>query len=196
MKKSLTGITKPRTSHIWERDNHDWYQEPPWVSARLLDVERFVGVIWDPCCGGGNILKSAAQAGLVALGSDVVVRYDGAKALDFLTCDWRADNIVCNPPFAKAQQFAELAVERVKRKAAMLFPVRRLNAARWLHALPLARAWLLTPRPSRPPGDVIARGEKPGGGTVDFCWLVFDRNHKGPAALKWLNRDSKDHVRA
>jgi hypothetical protein len=49
--------------------------------------------------------------------------------------------------------------------------------------------WLLTPRPSMPPGEVIARGEKPGGGKTDFCWLVFDRTHSGPPELRWLHRD-------
>jgi hypothetical protein len=55
--------------------------------------------------------------------------------------------------------------------------------------LPLAKIYLLTPRPSMPPGDMIARGEKPGGGKTDFCWLVFDRTYIGPPTLRWLHRD-------
>jgi hypothetical protein len=47
----------------------------------------------------------------------------------------------------------------------------RLNAARWLKPLSLAKIYLLTPRPSMPPATFIARGDKPGGDTVDFCWL-------------------------
>jgi transposase len=34
-----------------------------------------------------------------------------------------------------------------------------------------------------------AGGEKPGGGRMDFCWLVFDENHNGPPELRWLHRD-------
>lgn len=50
--------------------------------------------------------------------------------------------------------------------------------------------WLMTPRPSMPPGHVIARGEKPGGGKMDFCWLVWDRSyHQGAPELRWLRRD-------
>ena len=55
--------------------------------------------------------------------------------------------------------------------------------------LPLRRIWLLTPRPSIPPGYVIARGEKPGGGKTDFTWLIFERGYTGKAEVDWLHRD-------
>ncbi len=69
-------------------------------------------------------------------------------------------------------------------------PVGRLNAAHWLKGTPLARVWLMTPRPSMPPGHVITRGEKPGGGKVDFCWLVWTRGRTAPAEMRWLRRDA------
>ena len=47
----------------------------------------------------------------------------------------------------------------------MLVPLRRLPAAHWLEHLPLETVWLLTPRPSIPPGSYIAAGHKPGGGS-------------------------------
>jgi hypothetical protein len=49
----------------------------------------------------------------------------------------------------------------------------------------LARAFveraLNVARPSMPPGEVIARGEKAKGGKTDFCWLV---SHQGPAMIR------------
>ena len=63
------------------------------------------------------------------------------------------------------------------------------NAARWLEQTPLARIWLLTPRPSMPPGEAILRGEKPAGGKVDFCWLVFEVGYYGKSIVRWLQRD-------
>ncbi len=71
----------------------------------------------------------------------------------------------------------------------MIFPTARLNAAHWLKGTPLARVWLMTPRPSMPPGHTITAGEKPGGGKVDFCWLVWTKGRIGPADLRWLRRD-------
>ena len=73
-------------------------------------------------------------------------------------------------------------------KIAMIWLTRRLNAARWLQDTPLARIYLLTPRPSMPPGHVILAGEKPGGGKQDFCWLVFECGHAGPPDVRWLHR--------
>jgi hypothetical protein len=72
----------------------------------------------------------------------------------------------------------------------MIWLVPRLNAARWLADTPLARVWLLTPRPSMPPGHVIANGEKPGGGSQDFAWLVWEQGYRGKPELGWLRRDS------
>jgi hypothetical protein len=55
--------------------------------------------------------------------------------------------------------------------------------------------WLLTPRPSMPSGTVYreyeAAGKRPGGGTVDYCWLVWEQGYLGSTTIKWLNRDAK-----
>jgi hypothetical protein len=44
-----------------------------------------------------------------------------------------------------------------------------------------------------PPGDYILAGKKPGGGKVDFCWLIFEQGYRGKAETDWLHRD-KDHA--
>jgi hypothetical protein len=64
-----------------------------------------------------------------------------------------------------------------------------LNAAHWLQETSLSRIWLLSPRPSMPPGSYILAGGKPGGGRADFCWLIFERGYAGPPTMAWLYRD-------
>lgn len=177
-------------AHAWEREANEHYVEPAWCSMRLFDEEQF-GAVHDPCCGFGTIVKSAWSHGLSATGSDLVDRgFEQGSVQDFFTIDRWFDCIVCNPPFDVAPQFAERAIMLAHRKVAMIFPVARLNAARWLNGTPLRRVWLLTPRPSMPPGHVIAAGGKPGGGKTDFCWLVWERGYTGSAELRWLRRDS------
>jgi hypothetical protein len=181
-----------RRSHLFDRDDHDFYVEPAWCAARLLAVEPFAGLIWDPAAGLGTILRAARAAGLSNLASDIADRGCGARH-DFLTAPaltTGAFSVVTNPPFALAREFVERALTLGAAKVAVIFPTARLNAARWLEALPLSRIWLLTPRPSMPPGNVILRGEKPGGGKTDFAWLVFDRTYSGPPVMRWLHRDS------
>jgi hypothetical protein len=181
---------RPRQSHIFARDDHDFYIEPPWCSERLFAVEPFAGLIWDPAAGSGTIPRAARTAGLSDFASDIADRGCESRQ-DFLIAPAPAEafNVVTNPPFGLARGFVERALTLGAVKTAIIFPTARLNAARWLKPLPLAKIYLLTPRPSMPPGEVIARGEKPGGGKTDFCWLVLDRTHSGPPTMSWLHRD-------
>jgi hypothetical protein len=186
--------TRPLNAKVWVRETNEHYVEPHWCSERLFAVEQFENLIWDPCCGFGRIPESAKRADYSAIGTDLVDR--GYRDL-FGTCDFltsrrvipQAFSIVCNPPFNIAGKFATHALSTAAEKVAMIFPTARLNAAHWLRETPLARVWLMTPRPSMPPGHTITAGEKPGGGKMDFCWLVWTKGRIGPADLRWLRRD-------
>jgi hypothetical protein len=199
---------RQRDSHIFQREQHDHYAEPHWCSARLFDVEEFEGSIWDPCCGWGRIPEAAERCGYHMVGSDVVDRAEHrGRSVPFLEADFlnwptgmdppAAGNIVTNPPFNLLREITERALQVSTRKVAILCPLRRLPAARWLEALPLARVWLMTPRPSMPSGAHIRAGGKVGGGTQDYCWLVFDHSIERAVAqrlpeLRWLHRDPQE----
>lgn len=188
------GALKKLDAHIWEREANDHYVEPEWVSRRLFDDEPFEGAVWDPACGFGRICESARLAGHPIVYSDICDRgYDphNLKVIcDFLeTWGKRAQNIVTNPPFDIADKFALHALKLALHKVAIVFPTARLNAAHWIRGTPLRRVWMLTPRPSMPPGHVIARGEKPGGGKMDYCWLVWEQGYTGEPEMGWLRRD-------
>jgi hypothetical protein len=185
--------TRPLNAKVWEREVDEHYVEPHWCSERLFVEEKFDGPVWDPCCGFGRIPNAAIKAGLLAVGTDIRDRgyADFGGLCNFLTAtDNRAGSIVCNPPFNIAPQFALYALQLPNwSKIAMIFPTARLNAAHWIQGTPLARVWLMTPRPSMPPGHTITAGEKPGGGKTDFCWLVWSKDHVGTAELRWLRRN-------
>jgi hypothetical protein len=88
------------------------------------------------------------------------------------------------------REFTERALRLARNRVCILCPVARLNAARWLQLSgTLRQILLLTPRPSMPPGEVVLGGGKAGGGKADFCWLEFERGHKGEPYLNWLHRD-------
>jgi hypothetical protein len=186
---------KRRNSHVFEKAKDGFYVEPSWVSQRLFEVETFAPIIYDPACGWGTILHSARAAGYGIAGSDLVDRkkhrLKNFGCQDFLNdgfsrvCNF---SIVCNPPFDRIEEFCVRALKFAD-KVAMIMLTRRLNAAHWLRDLPLKTVYLLSPRPSMPPGAWIAAGNKPGGGTQDFCWLVMDSKFKGVPQLKWLHRD-------
>lgn len=188
-------MNKPIAAQSWVREPNEHYVEPFWCSERLFEEEKFDGLVWDPCCGFGRIPDSARKAGHTAIGSDIVDRgyrdFGGVK--NFLDeASAHAPNIVCNPPFNIAGAFGGHALRLAGvQKVAMIFPTARLNAAHWIQGTPRARVWLMTPRPSMPPGHTITAGEKPGGGKMDFCWLVWERGRIGPADLRWLRKTPK-----
>ena len=195
--KPLRGPLRKRRSHLWERDPHDWYVEPSWVSARLFKSEQFEGRVYDPACGCGTIVKSALDAGLMAYGSDIVNRgWDSTRTPhDFLTTPAaeRHDNIVSNCPFGIAEKFVAHALQIAERKVAMLLPANWVQGdkrSRWLATTPLRRVLFITPRPSMPPGSALAAGQKPGNGTTDYAWFIWLRGYDGAPECGWLRRDA------
>jgi hypothetical protein len=183
------GLSRAKHTHIFKRDRNDRYVEPRWCSARLFALEHFDGAVHDPAAGTGQILTAATAAGLDATGADIApLKNPALPAIDFFTDTTRRNNIITNPPYGCMREFAEHALTLAERKAALLVPLARLNAARWLEATPLRRVLLLTPRPSIPPLSYIRGGGKPQGGRVDFCWLVWERGYRGRPQLRWLAR--------
>jgi hypothetical protein len=196
----------PKLSHVWDRDEHDWYVEPQWVTERLLEQEEFAGEIHDPACGQGNIVKAvyASPHNYTITCSDIVLRGQGwvqalARRRDFLKTSVEHDNIISNPPFKLCDApdgthpFVDQCLKLARRKVALLLPARWLFGAKrsaWLEQTPLQRIYFITPRPSMPPGAVLQAGEKPGGGTQDFVWLVWDHpmENYGRPSVAWLRR--------
>lgn len=200
---STEEVVRERKSSLWKREINDWYQEPAWTSKRLFDVEPFQGEIFDPAAGAGTIVKSAIAAGYAASGSDLIIR--SKTLVEQEPRDWLApsnrswDNIVSNPPFKLCDDkrtgtfpFVERCLERARRKVALLLPSKWIQGdkrSRWLAMSPLRAVYYLTPRPSMPPGHVIAAGMKPGNGTTDFAWYVWLHGYDGEADTRWIRRD-------
>lgn len=191
-----------KKAHIHARDPHDWYVESEACTRALLRVERFFGTIWDPACGQGNIMRACRSTGLKAVGSDVVRRapVEGDPwwfgVCDFLQ-DTRApscESIITNPPFFKAkgtEAFIRKAVTIAQHKVAIFTDVKFLAGGARASGLyaehPPSRVWILSPRPSCPPGEWLKAGNKAGGGTADWCWTVWDLTAPpAPTQIHWL----------
>jgi len=189
----MTAQAKSKGAHIWQLDPGQHYVEPSWCSERLFEAEPFAGTVLDPCAGFGRIPLAARAAGLTAYAGDIVDRGCAGGLdyeVDFLSFNVRHDNVVCNPPFTLIREIVDHALVLATRKVATIVPTRRLNAAgQWLTETPLYRIWLLTPRPSMPPGSYLQAGYKARGGTADFCWLVWLQGFDGEPTTRWLHRD-------
>lgn len=189
-----------KKSHLWERDEYDWYVEPSSATEALLTVERFVGKIHDPCCGQGNIVNALIGGGYEATGSDVVRRTDAdwfTGQRDFMDAiEIAAPNIVMNPPFFRAkgaEAFIRTALDVASAKVAAFVDIRFIAGDKRANGLfadhPPHRVWIVTPRVSCPPGSYLAAGNKAGNGSSDWCWLVWDKAVPfAGTELSWLRR--------
>jgi hypothetical protein len=181
----------------YARAADDWYVEPPWVSERLLDAERFDGGAHDPACGVGTIPGVLASRDLPASGADIVDRAQGRfEVRDFLipipSPAW--SNVICNPPASKLVAFVEQALAQVEPGGlvAVLAPL-KWAASQGRYALfsrpEMERIVVLSRRPLCPPGALLqAQGEGLRRcGSIDFAWYLW-RGGKAHADARvgWL----------
>lgn len=194
---------KAKQAHVWARDGLDWYVEPAEATRALLRVERFIGRTLDPACGRGNIVRALRDAGYDAVGSDIKRRVAAGTEwfvgeFDFLSIEGVTYHNICmNPPFYKAkgaEAFIRRALAMVPGKVAAFVDLKFLagsgRANGIYRELPPHRIWIVTPRPSCPPGEYLEAGGKAGGGTADYCWLVWDNASPSRATVTdWLRAD-------
>lgn len=208
----------PKNAFIYERDGLDFYSEPRWCVDLLIDAERFAGKVWDPACGNGTIGRAFAARNHPIRSTDIAPRPYAERQLDFLdgadASYTRADHIVCNPPFSQAEDFIRRGLQMASRSAAFLLPLKWLASdARQRFFAEVgrpARVYVLADRASMPPGDFLdaetglfaiddpnphpekgprwRAGDKPKGGAIDYCWVVFVPGYGGPTDLRWLSK--------
>jgi hypothetical protein len=165
----------------------------------LLDEESdWPEPILDPACGSGNVVRACQARGLKVIGTDIAARGFGRKERDFLHDEpiIRPAAIICNPPYKMAVRFIKRALEPGVSKFAMLVGDKfRYSQARWYELFrdhPPARVYVLTRRPSLPPGELYLAGKIDAkGGTKDYEWMVWDRAHTGPTITIWLPPDRR-----
>lgn len=180
---------KTKKAHIFKRDPLEWYVEPEDCTAALLTVERFVGSVLDPACGQGNIVRTLRDKHVEAFGSDIKRRVPEDTEwflgeVDFLTLPpscVQQSNIITNPPFFRGvgtEAFIRASLKAASHKVAVYTDLKFLAGAKRAGGLYAEhtphRVWLLTPRPSCPPGEYLLAGNKAGGGTADWVWIVWD----------------------
>jgi hypothetical protein len=179
-----------------ERAENDFYIEPRWLVEALLDAERFEGSVYDPFCGGGNIVGACLERGLAAVGTDLFDRGFGTRRDAFCIAE-PIDNVLCNPPFKRIEEVIRHFSPLVQRKLVLLARLNVLEGQerRALFAeSPPARVWISSRRPSIPPGDLAHPRDQFGamnplpasGGSTAFAWVVWDREYVGPPVLGWL----------
>lgn len=200
-------------SKKWERADRDWYRESARVVEQLVHGLALAGVgfdddlIWDPCCGAGNVLDVMKRYGHPTVGSDVVDRHPRhrffrANVLSQVrrapTQPGRQTSIVSNTPYSYEPDIAERIIDFVLerfpvRRAAFILPIAFLAGQERWRGNKFAGRWkpshtcIFRERHTMPPGHLIDQMENAySGGMQDYCALVFTRPHRWRTETIWL----------
>lgn len=194
-------------SEKYAQDEHGWYREPPdCVEALFRAIDFRCALIWDCCCGVGNILDVAKAAGYPTIGSDIVDRHAKHKFFrsNFLTANvWpRADtlSLVFNPPYNApsgsteefiAKAFLDIPFDRMAVLVPSNFLFGQMRRDKIYSKHRPSHVLFLSKRPSMPPGVEVERLAQTGddfrGGKQDFAWLVFTSGGPYRTEAIWLD---------
>lgn len=165
----------------------DCYDTPPEAVHALLAVEQQLPHrIWEPACGTGNIVNVLRATGHDVIATDLNDRGcpDSLDRIDFLLpIDVDCDAIVTNPPFALAEHFVAVALERAP-LVIMLLRLAFMESERRAHILDnagLARVHVFAKRLPMMHREGW-EGRKANSGMA-FAWFIWDRAHRGPATI-------------
>ena len=197
-------------SKRWERAPYDWYIEPSWVVEQLFDELSFgpkghLDMIYDPCCGTGNILNVAKRRGHPTIGGDVVDRKPAHRFTPGNILKNQhipsapqgcAISVVCNPPYSYEPDIAEKIIRHVLEyvpihRAAFVLPIAFMcGQNRWgffSEDFRPSHTLICSQRPTMPPGAMIHEMANPfEGGMQDYVWLVWTFPHKWKTETRWL----------
>jgi hypothetical protein len=195
-------------SKRWERAPYDWYCESPRVVEQLLArIDFGSDLIWDPCCGRGNVLDVAKRWGHPTIGSDVVDRHPRhrffrANALTQVarmpSAPGRETSVISNTPYSYEKDIAERIIVHIldrfnPRRAAFILPIafmcgqERWRGQKFAGRFYPSQTCIYTERHTMPPGHLIDEMPRPfEGGMQDYCALVFTRPHRFKTETIWL----------
>lgn len=182
--QSIVGTNKGLNNGI-ERPGLDFYPTPRRGTTALLELETFVGDVWECACGDGRMSEVLEERYRV-ISTDIEPRGYGSK-LDFLnSIDLLAPNIITNPPFVVAQEFAEHALKLGCDKLALICKLAFLEGvsrSTWLETTPLRKVYVFKRRLKfNRNGDENIKG----GGMIAFAWFVWEKGYQGSPIIKWI----------
>lgn len=199
MEKDWTGNT--RSAHAilgarnyaqHEREENDYYATEPYAATLLMEQETFSPHIWECACGEGHLSKEFQKAGYFVYSSDLIDRGFG-YVQDFLsskTPPLPGFDIVTNPPYSKAREFVEHALEILEdgRKVAMFLKIQFLEgkARRALFdKYPPKVIYVSSSRLHCAMNGDFERYAK--SKAICYAWFVWEKGYTGDTVIRWIN---------
>ena len=159
----------------------DNYETPEWVTKAVVPHLGSKLHIWEPAAGGGKMVRALVAAGCTVEASDIADGRDFLRTPAIFNCDV----IATNPPFSRAREFIEHAIEVMQPsmgKVAMLLRTDYDHAKGRQHLFGqcsiFAKKLVLTRR--------IVWFEAPNAApSFNHAWYIWDWKHVGPPVLAY-----------
>jgi hypothetical protein len=154
----------------------DQYPTPPHATQALVDRERFMGLVLEPACGDGAIVRVLRRHGYDVRAADLL---GGQNFFDRIET---VPNVITNPPYSHSLEFILHAKKVATGKIAMLLPVEFLHGGTRYELFqdrrfPLRVVYVFSSR-LRFGAETHA--------TVGHAWYVWDRKHKEEPVIRWI----------
>ena len=164
-----------------DRNHRDFFPTPPDATVALLGEVCFNGLIWECACGEYHMSNVLEAHGYSVKSTDILYGQDFLKSND------KVNNIVTNPPFSLATEFAFHAKKLASQKICLLLRLAFLESQKRYeffkdNSFPLSRVLVFSKRIRIANGEINNKG-----GMVPYAWFVWDKAHIGAAKLGWLN---------
>lgn len=178
-----------------DRAELDYYATDPRAVELLLEKEQFAQLILEPAVGGGHIAEVLKEHDHIVVGADIIDRgYPDTIENDFLKSDmwlvWPGD-IITNPPYKFAVEFAEKAMEMLMPggKLAMFLKLTFLEGKKrkdFFDKYPPRMIYVMRNRV-----DCALNGDFSGkaGKAVCYAWFVWQKGWEWLPQVDWLELD-------
>lgn len=174
-----------------ERTSDTYLATPAEATERLLELETFSPIVWEPACGAGHISEVLLEHGHDVLASDLYDRGYGISKVDlFQQVGEFPYDIITNPPEDLTAEFIEkildLAAEGRKvaifLKLAILHGVRRV---RLFEMHPPKKVYVGKTRYCCAKNAEFGRFHPRKDG-FPYMWVVWEKGYKGSTELGWF----------
>lgn len=187
-------VTLGASNHtITEREQNDYYATDPKALELLLEVESFSDNVWECACGEGHLSKVLLEHGHTVWSTDLVDRSFGDGQLDFLSFNNTYDgDIITNPPYKYAKEFAEKAIECVTdgHRVAMFLKLQFLEgkARRLLFdKYPPKVIYVASGRINCCKNGDFGKEQRDNNSAQAYAWFIWEKGYTGETTVKWFN---------
>lgn len=192
--KASTWATLGATNHSdTVREQYDFYATDPFALECLIKADiKFTPTVLEPSAGEGHLSRKLKEYGYEVISKDLIQRnfpLDGTW--DFLTTEEKYDcDIVMNPPYSKACDFAVKALEVTTpgRSVWSLNKIQFLEGKQRRTEI-FNKGWLKSVYVFTGRINCAKNGEFElyKSSAVCYCWMEFNKLYKDEPIIRWLN---------